>query len=73
MKVNAFLKQRLQFENIARLEKGIIAYEKWFTEQQQELSLKNSVWQGRNFLFDRRRLYEDKPHLSPLEERNNSS
>jgi len=29
VKVNAYLKQRLGFDNIGRLKKGIIAYEKW--------------------------------------------
>ncbi len=36
VKTNAFLKQKLGFENIGRLEKGIIAYEEWIKRQQKE-------------------------------------
>ena len=35
VKVNAYLKQKLGFENIGRLEKGIVAYENWAKEQEQ--------------------------------------
>lgn len=87
VKVNAYLKQQLGFQNIGRLEKGIIAYEKWVEEQvhdtngriknyvektREEISRKDggvrknqnhqipiqSLFIGKNFLFDRRRLFE---------------
>lgn len=87
MKVNAYLKQQLGFQNIGRLEKGIIAYEKWVEEQVHDTNgkIKNyvektreensgksngvarnhndqipiqSLFIGKNFLFDRRRLFE---------------
>jgi UPF0176 protein len=51
VKVNAYLKQRLGFTNIGRLEKGIINYENWVRNNQLK-----SVFVGENFLFDRRRL-----------------
>ncbi len=77
VKVNAYLKQKLGFENIGRLEKGIIAYENYIDEVNQTKTasgsnrntnddestniplLEPSLFEGKNFLFDRRRLVED--------------
>ena len=83
VKVNAYLKQKLKFENIGRLEKGIIAYENYIDSinqthtatgtnlpaKRKEAAVVNaapepmphveSLFQGKNFLFDRRRLLED--------------
>lgn len=71
VKVNAYLKQQMGFNNVGRLEKGIIAYEKWVTEQgiadnaahetntehaAQPHQPVESLFLGENFLFDRRRL-----------------
>mmetsp|Transcript_10518 Transcript_10518/g.17149 ORF Transcript_10518/g.17149 Transcript_10518/m.17149 type:complete len:179 (+) Transcript_10518:750-1286(+) len=110
VKVNAYLKQKLGFHNVGRLEKGIIAYEKWVdgvagveeasegraaaghtvnkirfgkeveVEEDEEVSVElldsalpskteqehqkkerrtsagSSLFEGKNFLFDRRRL-----------------
>eukprot|EP01041_Mallomonas_annulata_P008858 gene8858-18353_t len=67
VKVNAYLKQRLGFNNIGRLKKGIIAYEEWInddtessgsSQMEAEKNAKQSLFQGKNFLFDRRRLIE---------------
>lgn len=75
VKVNAYLKQKLGFENIGRLEKGIIAYENYIddvnqtktasgnnvvTDESANIPLREpSLFEGKNFLFDRRRLVED--------------
>lgn len=78
VKVNAYLKQKMGFQNIGRLKHGIIAYERWLTEfsqphpddleepdQKEEKPRsyshgKKNLFEGKNFLFDRRRLLEDK-------------
>ena len=36
VKVNAFLKQKLGYENVASLRNGIIGYQKWVDEQVEE-------------------------------------
>lgn len=51
VKVNAYLKNR-GYENIGRLEKGIIGYENWLGNHESSLQ---STFEGKNFLFDRRR------------------
>ena len=71
IKVNAYLKQKLGMKNICRLKKGIIGYEQWIEGEQSasnedevdEVEMvsstgknKESLFQGKNFLFDRRRL-----------------
>jgi predicted sulfurtransferase len=55
VKVGAFLKQRLGFKDVRRLEHGIIGYEKWANENSAE-----SIWEGENFLFDKRRILDAK-------------
>eukprot|EP01038_Epipyxis_sp_PR26KG_P013177 gene13177-17655_t len=77
VKTNAYIKQKLGFQNIYRLKKGIIGYEKWVNDgnnnlqEQENISNNNSdnneiemisgsertsLFVGKNFLFDRRRL-----------------
>ena len=36
VKVNAYLQQKLGFTNVGRLEKGIIAYERWLQQNRQQ-------------------------------------
>jgi predicted sulfurtransferase len=50
------LKQKLGFQDVRRLEKGIIGYEKWIEEHPEKAS--SSIWKGKNFLFDKRRFFE---------------
>mmetsp|Transcript_6343 Transcript_6343/g.8876 ORF Transcript_6343/g.8876 Transcript_6343/m.8876 type:complete len:338 (+) Transcript_6343:28-1041(+) len=54
VKVNAYLRQRLGLQNVSRLQKGIIGYEQWLAEHRED----GSLFEGDNFLFDRRRLEE---------------
>ena len=58
VQVNAYLKQRLGFQTVGRLQKGIIGYQQWLQQQQQceDKQQVQSLFQGENFLFDRRRL-----------------
>jgi len=63
IKVNSYLKQRLGMTNIARLQKGIIHYESWLENGQEEdqggghqEQQSKSLFNGKNFLFDRRRM-----------------
>lgn len=74
VKVGAYLKQELGFEDVRRLEHGIIGYERWATEAGKEvnsgrteddeapaaIASKDSLWEGENFLFDKRRLNDEK-------------
>ncbi len=71
VKVGAYLKQELGFEDVRRLEHGIIGYERWVTEAGKEANSdrtkgdesaasKDSLWEGENFLFDKRRLDDEK-------------
>lgn len=53
-KVNAYLKQKKGYKNIVKLKKGIVAYQRW-VDSNGEASLFN----GNNFVFDRRRLGEN--------------
>lgn len=48
VKVNAYLKQKLGFNNIYRLSGGIISYENWAERN-------NSRFKGKNYVFDDRR------------------
>lgn len=52
VKVNAYLRQKLGYRNVGRLEKGIIGYQQWLDG---DVGVP-SMFQGENFLFDRRRL-----------------
>mmetsp|Transcript_26907 Transcript_26907/g.41210 ORF Transcript_26907/g.41210 Transcript_26907/m.41210 type:complete len:330 (-) Transcript_26907:172-1161(-) len=53
VKVGAFLKQKLGFKNVRRLEHGIVGYQRWAQEGLPEKD--SSVWHGENFMFDKRR------------------
>jgi predicted sulfurtransferase len=64
IKVNAYLKQRLGMTNIARLQKGIIHYESWLEEEAEAegpggRQSRSSLFKGKNFVFDRRRMVRD--------------
>ena len=58
VKVGSYLKQKLGFSDVRRLEHGIIGYHRWASEHYQKES--ESVWEGENFLFDKRRSEEEK-------------
>jgi UPF0176 protein len=68
VKVGAYLKQRLGFDDVRSLKHGIIGYQRWKNDGQQfngtpDNSAQNneSLWVGENFLFDKRRFAnEDK-------------
>ena len=53
--MGAFLRQELGFTDVRRLKNGIINYEKWA-----EAEGGGSMWEGENFLFDKRRLASQK-------------
>jgi predicted sulfurtransferase len=53
IKTNAYLQQRLGMTNIGRLKKGIIHYEQWVEEEKMG---DDTLFKGKNFLFDRRRM-----------------
>ncbi|CAB9526511.1 UPF0176 protein YceA [Seminavis robusta] len=57
VKVGAYMTQTLGFTNVKRLKHGIIGYQKWHHQQQEtkEQPDVSSLWQGDNFLFDKRR------------------
>ena len=70
VKVNAYLKQRLGFNNIGRLQNGIISYESYIEKAQHSEVGRSEVatdivstFVGKNFLFDRRRLESDDDDL----------
>ncbi|KAI2493641.1 hypothetical protein MHU86_20894 [Fragilaria crotonensis] len=52
VKVGAYLKQKLGFSDVRRLEHGIIGYHRWAREN--NVGERTSIWQGENFLFDKR-------------------
>lgn len=67
VKVNAYLKQKLGYENIGRLQQGIIAYDRWIAEKieapaavsdSHSRGAHESLFVGKNYLFDRRYLAE---------------
>ena len=73
VKVGAYLKQELGFEDVRRLEHGIIGYERWASEEgksnndgdssstegDESERKRDSLWVGENFLFDKRRFKEE--------------
>ena len=65
VKVGAYLKQELGFEDVRRLEHGIVGYERWSKnlvmagDGDGGEKNKESLWRGENFLFDKRRLNND--------------
>ena len=66
VKVGAYLKQQLGYNNVKRLQHGIIGYEKWIQEEQQreqqdggdDDNPATNLWNGTNFLFDKRRFHD---------------
>ena len=56
MKIGAYLKQKLGFQNVRRLEKRIIGNKKWIEEHPDKKE--EFLWKGNNFLFDKRRFEE---------------
>ena len=57
IKTNAWLKQKRGMTNIGRLKKGIIHYEQWLESLGADAN-SLSLFNGENFLFDRRRMFE---------------
>ena len=54
VKVGAYLKQQLGFDNVKRLKHGIIGYQQWLADNKNNNEMNGSVWEGENFLFDKR-------------------
>jgi predicted sulfurtransferase len=50
VKVGAYMKQYLGFDNFKRLKHGIIGYQQWLEDNPEV----KSVWEGENVLFDKR-------------------
>ena len=77
VKVGAYLKQELGFEDVRRLEHGIIGYERWAAEEGKRSNdgdsadgdeserKRDSLWVGENFLFDKRRFKEEQEIGTP--------
>jgi predicted sulfurtransferase len=75
VKVGAYLKQRLGFQDVRSLKHGIIGYERWAND---ERVLKENdcgsneeeedLWVGENFLFDKRRFAEGAPDSEETKE-----
>ena len=61
VKVGAYLKQQLGFDNVKRLKHGIIGYQQWLADNKNNNEMNGSVWEGENFLFDKRRFEEKEP------------
>lgn len=62
VKVGAYLKQELGFQNVRRLQHGIIGYQQWIQQeklQSDDDETLESLWQGENFIFDKRRSVDD--------------
>ena len=64
VKVGAYMKQHLGFSNIKRLEHGIIGYQQWLEKEGK--TEEESVWEGENFLFDKRR-FSNSNHTTEAE------
>ncbi len=55
VKVGAYLKQWLGFTDVRRLQHGVIlGYQQWLADHPEG----SSVWEGDNFIFDKRRFEE---------------
>ena len=50
VKVGSYLKNKLGVKDVRSLRHGIIGYERWVDAEKEE-----SLWEGENFLFDKRR------------------
>ena len=56
VKVNAYIKQKLGYNNVYRLSDGIISYENWInSDDNVDTEDKMSKFEGTNYLFDGRR------------------
>ena len=53
VKVGAYLKQKHGVKDVRSLRHGIIGYERW--QEDGRSGGKDSIWEGKNFLFDKRR------------------
>jgi len=67
VKVGAYLKQKLGASDVRSLRHGIIGYENWSEDQEEDPEHK-SLWQGDNFLFDKRRFAKESNESSDDEE-----
>ena len=54
VKVGSYLKNKLGCKDVRSLRHGIIGYERYVTESNEQ-----SLWEGENFLFDKRRLSKE--------------
>ena len=61
VKVGAYLRQKHGIEDVRSLRHGIIGYERWRVEDGGAASGRESVWEGKNFLFDKRRFADTEP------------
>jgi predicted sulfurtransferase len=52
VKVSAYLKQRLGFTDVRRLQHGIIGYQQWLADHPE----KSFMWEDANLLFEKRRV-----------------
>lgn len=60
VKVGAYLKQRLGVSDVRSLKNGIIGYDRWKKNSENETSQGNTnLWVGENFLFDKRRFAKE--------------
>ena len=72
VKVGAYLKQRLGFQDVRSLKNGIIGYDRWLSSEKNsktdDASGSNmddpALWVGENFLFDKRRFAKGDVDLS---------
>ena len=55
VKVNAYIKQKLGYDNVYRLSDGIISYENWVDSADNAHANVASKFVGKNYLFDGRR------------------
>lgn len=57
VKVGAYLRQHLGFDDVRSLRHGIVGYERWKGENSEadDVGEGESLWVGENFLFDKRR------------------
>mmetsp|Transcript_33711 Transcript_33711/g.68535 ORF Transcript_33711/g.68535 Transcript_33711/m.68535 type:complete len:331 (-) Transcript_33711:3462-4454(-) len=61
VKVGSYLKNKLGCKDVRSLRHGIIGYERWASDADQ------SLWDGENFLFDKRRFSKEEPEQSDEE------
>ncbi|EJK65152.1 hypothetical protein THAOC_14029 [Thalassiosira oceanica] len=59
VKVGAYLKQKHGAKDVRSLRHGIIGYERWRENDEGTASGKDSIWEGKNFLFDKRRFADN--------------